>query len=138
MADVIDFSLIADAAALARIEAAVEAFSEHHALSPKTAYALSLVIEELVTNIVKYGYAGGPPGPLTMTVGMQGGSVVGALSDAGVAFDPTAMATPDVDADVDERHIGGLGVHLVRTLADEFAYRREDGRNIITFRLPAG
>jgi anti-sigma regulatory factor (Ser/Thr protein kinase) len=73
-----------------------------------------------------------------MTVRMDDGSVVGALSDAGVAFDPTAMAAPDVDAEMDERHIGGLGVHLVRTLAEEIAYRREDGRNIITFRLAAG
>jgi serine/threonine-protein kinase RsbW len=135
MADVIDLSLTADDAALARIEAAVEAFSEHHALSPKTAYALSLVVEELVTNVVKYGYTDGPPGPLTMTVRVDDGSVVGALADCGVAFDPTAMAAPDIDAEMDERHIGGLGVHLVRTLAEEVAYRREEGRNIITFRL---
>jgi len=137
MADVIDIRLIADAAALAQIEAAVEAFAEHHALPAKTAYALSLVVEELVTNVVKYGYAGGPPGPLMMTVRMDDGAVVGELADSGVAFDPTEIATPDVDADVDDRHIGGLGIHLVRTLAEDVAYRRQDGRNVISFRLPA-
>jgi len=137
MSDVIDISLTADATALARIEGALEAFAEQHGLAPKAAYGLSLVVEELVTNIVKYGYGDGAPGPVWLAVRLEDGSIVGTLTDAGIAFDPTGMDTPDVDAEMDERHVGGLGVHLVRTLAEEFAYHRDGDRNVVTFRLAA-
>lgn len=136
MADGIDITLTADATALRTIEAAVEAFAEASDLPPRTTYTLSLIVEELVTNIVKYGYAGPDAGPLTLTIDVADGILVGTLIDAGAPFDPTAAATPDVEAAMEERHIGGLGVHLVRTMAEEFSYRRDGERNVVSFRLP--
>lgn len=136
MADGIDITLTADAAALPAVEAALEAFVESHELPPKTGYTLALIVEELVTNIVKYGYAGADAGPLQLTVRLDGGRVVGTLVDAGAPFDPTAMKTPDVEADVDDRRIGGLGVHLVRAMSEDFTYRRDGAHNVVSFRLP--
>lgn len=135
MADGLDITLTADAAALPAVEAALEAFVEGHDLPPRTGYTLALIVEELVTNVVKYGYAGTAAGPLTLTVRLEDGRIVGRIVDAGAPFDPTAMAAPDVEADMDDRHIGGLGVHLVRTMSEEFSYRRDDGHNVVTFRL---
>ncbi len=136
MADGIDITLTADAAALPAVEAALEAFVEGHDLPPRTGYTLALIVEELVTNIVKYGYAGADAGPLKLTVRIDDGRVVGTLIDAGAPFDPTAMEAPDVEADMDDRRIGGLGVHLVRTMSEDFTYRRDDGHNVVSFRLP--
>ncbi len=50
-------------------------------------------------------------------------------------FDPTAMETPDVDAALEDRDIGGLGVHIVRTMVEALDYAREDGRNVLRFRV---
>jgi anti-sigma regulatory factor (Ser/Thr protein kinase) len=138
MADGIDITLTADAAALPVVEAALEAFAERHELPPRTGYTLALIVEELVTNIVKYGYAGADAGPLKFTVHIDQGRVVGTLIDAGAPFDPTAMKTPDVAAEMEARHIGGLGVHLVRTMSEDFSYRRDGGHNVVSFRLPIG
>ena len=136
MADGIDITLTADDAALPAVESALEAFVEQNDLPPRTGYTLALIVEELVTNIVKYGYAGADAGPLKLTVTLADGRVVGTLVDAGAPFDPTAMDTPDVEAAMDDRHIGGLGVHLVRTMSEDFSYRRDDGHNVVSFRLP--
>ncbi len=136
MADGIDITLTADAAALPAVESALEAFVEENDLPPRTGYTLALIVEELVTNIVKYGYAGADAGPLKLTVNLADGRVVGTLVDAGAPFDPTAMHMPDVEAAMEDRHIGGLGVHLVRTMSEDFSYRRDDGHNVVSFRLP--
>jgi serine/threonine-protein kinase RsbW len=53
------------------------------------------------------------------------------IEDDGVAFDPLARAAPDVTADLDEREIGGLGIHLVRTLMDGMTYERRGERNVL-------
>jgi serine/threonine-protein kinase RsbW len=136
MVDGIDITLKADDAALPAVESALEAFVEQNELPPRTGYTLALIVEELVTNIVKYGYAGADAGPLQLTVTLADGRVVGTLVDAGAPFDPTATATPDVEAEMDDRHIGGLGVHLVRTMSEDFSYRRDEGHNVVSFRLP--
>ncbi len=60
------------------------------------------------------------------------------ISDDGVAFDPLKVPPPDLTADLESRPIGGLGVHFVKTLMDEVAYRREGDRNVLTMRKRFG
>ena len=54
------------------------------------------------------------------------------IRDAGIYFDPFAMAEPDVQAELAERKIGGMGVLLIRKMADQVAYRRDKDTNILT------
>ena len=55
------------------------------------------------------------------------------ISDRGVAFDPTKVGKVDTEADIDQRTVGGLGIHLIRTIMDTMAYERtDDGRNVLT------
>ena len=55
------------------------------------------------------------------------------IADSGKPFDPLEDApVPDVDAPIDERPIGGLGIYLVRNMMDDMQYRREGDRNYIT------
>ncbi|WP_295443402.1 SpoIIE family protein phosphatase [uncultured Thiodictyon sp.] len=97
--------------------------------APTLPYVARLVLEELVTNIIKYGYpdAGvhcirvvlrvGPPATMT-------------IEDDGQAFNPLLDApTPDLEAVTEARAIGGLGLHMVKTMAGSLAYRREGGVN---------
>ena len=111
-----------------RLEEAVTAFGEEQAWPPDLAYQVQLVVEELCVNIVNYGGDGGhrielvlESTPETLTID---------IVDDGIAFDPFADAPPpDLDSDVADRPIGGLGVHFVKTMMDETRYRREGDRN---------
>lgn len=114
----------------------LDQWMERVGASPALMYKARLVLEELGTNVVKYGYehqAGhffhvemllGPPATMT-------------IEDYGTSFDPTQEAPEvDVDATAEERDIGGLGLHMVKQMTAGMEYRRESGRNIlrITFK----
>ena len=62
--------------------------------------------------------------------------VIATVEDDGVPFDPRDAPLPDLDASLDERQAGGLGMHLVRSTMDGIDYRREGGRNVLTVRTP--
>ena len=63
---------------------------------------------------------------------LDGNSLSFIISDSGAAFDPTARNNVDITAGVDERPIGGLGIHLIREIMDKVSYERRDGKNILT------
>lgn len=137
MSDALALSLTPEPASLATVAEALELYCETQNVPPRQSYALSLAFEELLTNVVNHGYAGRDAGGERMTVELRrdGERLHARIEDGGAAFDPTAAPEVDTEQDIDERRIGGLGIHLVRTLVDELAYRRQDGRNILTFSL---
>ena len=61
----------------------------------------------------------------------EGNELTFVLSDSGKAFDPTAKPPVDITASVEDRPIGGLGIHMVRTIMDKVIYDRVDGMNIL-------
>ena len=94
---------------------------------------LNISLDELITNIVSYGYGDTDEHEIHVTLTERNGSLVTVLEDDGTAFDPfTSAPEPDLDASVAERRIGGLGVYFVKTLMDEATYERLDNRNRIT------
>ena len=100
----------------------------------------NLSLDELFTNIVSYGYRDTDEHEIRLTLTEQHDALVMVLEDDGVAFNPLSEAPePDLDAGVEERRIGGLGVHFVKSLMDEVSYERSDGLNRITLvqRAPA-
>ena len=117
---------------LQRLEEAVEDLGEREQWPPNLLYQIKLVLEEVIVNIINYGYEGGGhmidvhliSKPDTLTI---------KIADDGRAFDPLHQAPrPDVAAPLEDRPIGGLGVYLVQTLMDEAHYRREQNRNLLT------
>lgn len=131
--DAIDLSMTTadDPGALAE---AADAFADAHGLDPKAAMSLNLILEEIVTNVAHHG--AGPEGAAVRVRVVRDGDLVrGEIRDTGAAFDPLARAPVDVAAGIDERPIGGLGIHLVRSLARDLAYAREGGENVLSFTL---
>ncbi len=124
----------ADQAGLGRAQGEVEAFGEEEEWPPALAYQVNLVIEEVGVNVVSYAYGDdGEAHSFDISVASAPDAVTIEVVDAGRPFDPlTEAPPPDLESDVDERPIGGLGVHFVRKMMDEVRYRREDGKNCLT------
>jgi anti-sigma regulatory factor (Ser/Thr protein kinase) len=114
---------------LDRIADAVETFGEAHGLTKKLRYQLRLVLDELLTNIISYGYPEDGNHVIQVAMGQEGSRLRFVLEDDARPFDPLSAKVPDLESPVDDRQIGGLGIHLVRTIMDRVAYERVGGTN---------
>ena len=117
---------------LERINAALEEFGECEAWPPKLLFRVNLVLEELSLNVMTHGQEAGA-NELEVIVTSDAETITIEIVDDGPRFDPLQDAPlPDPEASLEERPVGGLGIHLVRTMMDEVRYRYEDGKNRLT------
>lgn len=131
---VISLRLTGDPAEIPGALDALESWLGATGLSAEELGEWRLLAEEVLTNIVHHG---SPPQceEAICIDGLYGSNGVELrVEDRGTPFDPCAAAPPDLSAPPEERCGGGLGVHLMRTLADEMDYAHRDGRNILTLR----
>lgn len=110
----------------------VEAIASQAEFEPEDTMNLNLALEEAVSNVIMYAYPEGTDGVVDIDALVVGETVSFTITDSGKAFDPTAKKDVDVNADMDERPIGGLGIHLVRTIMDTVNYERKGEKNILT------
>lgn len=94
-------------------------------LTPDQSYLMRLVIEEIATNIVKYGYSDADRGVIQLTCACEGGTLRVCIRDRGRPYDPREHPAPELGSDPATREIGGLGLYFVRELADQIAYRHD-------------
>jgi anti-sigma regulatory factor (Ser/Thr protein kinase) len=123
-------TLRAEHAELTRLQACAEQFAHQCGLPDDERSRLLVILDELFTNAVTHGH--GPHsagGNITVALGWRAGRLRISFVDDGPPFDPLAVGMPDLDAAADERAIGGLGIHIVRSLVDQTRYRRARGRN---------
>lgn len=115
------------AAALDRLEARCR----DAGLPEPAALEVRLLAEEVLTNIAKYAFDPGVTPAAELTFALADDAVVLEFRDGGRAFDPLAPAVPDLDMPLEQRPVGGLGLALVRALADEVRYVREGPTNVL-------
>ena len=110
----------------------LEEATQDMGIDPSVTTQLNLALEEAVANVISYAYPEGTDGTVDIDAKREGNSISFIISDSGTAFDPTARETVDISAGVDERPVGGLGIHLIREIMDTVSYERRDGKNILT------
>lgn len=120
-----------DLADLGRLPPQIEAFAEQADLPPDVAMHIDIVLDELLVNTISYGYPDGRAGTISLRMQVDDDVTI-VIEDDGDAFDPLSVDTPDLEADLEHREIGGLGVHFVRTMMDTVDYQRIDGVNRLT------
>ena len=123
-------TLSAAHAELTRLQAFADEFAHECGLPDAERSRLLVILEELFTNAVTHGH--GPHsagGNIIMALRWRTNRLGISFIDDGPPFDPLAFGAPDLDAAGEERPIGGLGIHLFRSLVDQARYRREGGRN---------
>ena len=129
-----DADFVSDRAELEKIEGFTADFAAKAGLSDKDLFALQIVVEELVTNVIDYG--GVPAGEHAVRVDLStgDGELVIAIIDRGREYNPLLREDPDVTLPAEKRPIGGLGVHFCKKLTDSQEYERRDGCNVLILR----
>lgn len=122
---------------LAIVADAFDVFAAEHQLPADVSGAFQLAFEEIITNIIKYGYRG-QPGPIRVEIALGGSDVIVSVSDAAPAFNPLELPSPRLDAPLAEKQPGGLGIHLVKALMDSVVYESTGTGNTITMRKRHG
>jgi serine phosphatase RsbU (regulator of sigma subunit)/anti-sigma regulatory factor (Ser/Thr protein kinase)/PAS domain-containing protein len=87
-----------------------------------------LAVEEACVNIIKHGYHG-DEGSISITLEPAANSFTAIVEDEAPQFDPTKFDSPNLVGDVETRPIGGLGIHLIKSLTDELTYEYVEGKN---------
>jgi serine/threonine-protein kinase RsbW len=115
------------------LEDFVDAFAAAHGLGRDDAYRTMIVLEELLTNLWKYGYPDRDrsEGKADITLELQDDRLTIEFADDGQAFDPLSAPQPDLYQILEIREPGRLGLHIAREFMDEARYDRRDGRNVV-------
>jgi len=123
-----------DPAHLDALMAFLGEFWQSAALPEEAKFPFELSLEELFMNVAMHGSAGSAtPRTVKMRITAADGEVRVDLKDDGIAFDPFAEApVPDLDIDIEDRPVGGLGVFLVKEMMDQVTYERRGEHNCIS------
>ena len=93
---------------------------------------VNLIVDELISNIVSYAYQDDGEHDIEIELGLADNRLSMVITDDGVPFDPSAKDLPDTAAPLEARPLGGLGIHLVKKIADDLSYQRRAGKNVVT------
>jgi len=123
-----------DLAQLERVAQAVEEFGKTHHLPLKTIFEVNLALEEVLTNVISYGYSDDNRHLIMVHFSLKEKELEIEIIDDGRPFNPLELPPPDLKKPLAERPVGGLGIHLVRNLVDELDYQRWQDKNILVLR----
>ena len=110
------------------------AFAKDFGLAPRLVATMNMAIDELVSNIIKYGFDDDAEHDIEVRYAIESGEFVTELVDDGLAFNMLEKEDPDLELSIDEKPIGGLGVYLVKQLTDSQTYERRDDKNHLSLR----
>lgn len=126
---------------LERLTAAFDEFADRHQVCDEARFQLQLCLEEMVLNVVNYGFDDGAEHEIHVDFEFQleSRTVTVNILDDGRRFNPLVeVPVPDIEAKLEDRAVGGLGVHFVRTFMDDADYRHVDGKNLLTLAKNVG
>ncbi|MGA3328088.1 MAG: ATP-binding protein [Terriglobia bacterium] len=134
MTDQTTLTLKNDISEVERVMSIVAGLCARNSIPPETEYDLNLAMDEMIANVAKHAYPEGGEHLFTVQITLSPEEFMATIEDDGMEFDPTRHPTPDLDAPLEERKQGGLGIHLVRQIMSSVNYQRLAGKNVVTLR----
>ncbi|MCZ6739023.1 MAG: ATP-binding protein [Actinobacteria bacterium] len=107
-------------------------FALSYGLDDAVRRPMLLVLDDLVNNVVSYAYPEGEEAEIRIAAELTEHRLAITIADDGIPFNPFGGTAAEIGGSIEERDIGGLGIHLVTTLMDEYDYSRRSGRNVVT------
>lgn len=109
---------------------AFNAYAEQQAIGDPVRRSLDLVLDEFLNNVISYAFDDDGEHEIVVRVELGSDRITLSIEDDGKPFDPFARPAPDTTLSLEDRAIGGLGIHLVEELMDDVAYERKSDRNM--------
>jgi sigma-B regulation protein RsbU (phosphoserine phosphatase) len=131
--DKLELRIKNDIAAISEVTDSFKAFSELHGVPTADVARVNLVFDEILSNIIFYGYQDDAEHEIIITLELTGPRLVVTIEDDGIPFNPFAQDSPDTTAPLEEREVGGLGIHLVQQVMDTATYQRRNDANVVVF-----
>jgi anti-sigma regulatory factor (Ser/Thr protein kinase) len=125
-------SIVNQLAQLDELAVAIEGISEEWELPMSLSMNLNLVLEELVTNIIFYGYEDTNEHHINIMLDKEDKLITVQIEDDAREFNPLLMAEPNIENSIEDRKIGGLGIFFVRKIMEEVTYKRDGNKNVLT------
>ncbi len=98
-----------------------------------TVFELKLAVDEACTNIITHGYKGMNPGSIILSFRIEPDRILVSLTDFGHVFEPAEAPKPDVEAALEDRPLGGMGLYLIYKMMDNIDYQASEDGNTLTF-----
>jgi len=117
---------------LNEIASFVEHFGAENNLSQKDIFELNLILDELITNIISYGYSDNEVHTIEISVKIENCNLLIKIIDDGKEFNPIERENADISVELTDRKIGGLGIYLVKQKVDSITYQRNFNKNVLT------
>jgi serine/threonine-protein kinase RsbW len=109
----------------------IASYCSEQQLTEDICFDVQLAVEEAVTNIIKYGYEDHYGHRIHVRAFTQPHELIIEIEDDAKAFNPLEAAEPDLSVPIEERHVGGLGIYLLRKVMDKVDYTRDGAKNIL-------
>ena len=109
----------------------LQQFGEELGLSARALFQVCLAVEEIVGNIISYGYTDDAVHWIKIAISHEQGIFIIRLEDDGIPFNPLWAQEPDCECPVEDRKVGNLGIHLCKKVMDEMSYERFGDKNIL-------
>ena len=114
-----------------RLATITEAFGATHQIPDAVIFAFNLSLDEVIANVILYAFPDVQEHAIDVRLRLDAGVLTAEVEDAGRPFNPLDIPPPNLDAPIEDRRIGGLGIHIVREMMDSLEYKREQGRNVL-------
>lgn len=112
----------------------LQQFGEELGLANKILFQICLAMEEIVSNIISYGYTDDAVHWIKIALCHDKGIITIRLEDDGIPFNPLWAQEPDCECPLEERKVGNLGIHLCKKVMDDMIYERFGNKNVLTLK----
>ena len=119
---------------LKRMSEAVSAWCRENNISSAVEFHLALALDEIISNIIRYGWKDSGEHQFNVRLSLSNDAVTVEVEDDATPFNPLDVPAPDLNQPLDERPVGGLGIHLVRQVMDGLEYQQFDGKNLLVMK----
>lgn len=121
-------------ASLTQVSRALDDLAARHRLAPAAVADMHVALDEVLTNVITHGYPAGVTGRIRIRLSLGSDILQAEIEDDGVPFNPLAAPPPVLGGPLNERPVGGLGIHFVRRLMTEVRYALVDNHNRLVLR----
>lgn len=121
-----------DITELEKLSQFLEEYCEENGIGNEVLFKTNLALDEIVTNIISYGYSDGLEHEILLTFTLNEKKWIITVIDDGLPFNPLELSPPDLNKSLDDREIGGLGIHFVLKVMEVVEYQWHEGRNVLS------